>query len=129
MTDGARADLYLKHVRGKGRGVFCRRHIRSGELVEFAPAVVLPEPEARILKRTRLGYYYFEWGQDAALIGGYGSFYNHSRKANVLYAPFPEQLGFAFVAVRDVRAGTELQINYDWFPNSRRRVSFEKRKK
>lgn len=101
----------------KGRGVFATRDIRSGDVVEVAPVLVLKtgfESLPDLLKT-----YVFNWtaltgvprGQAVAL--GYGSMYNHGNPANLRYIADARRNVMRYVAARDIAAGEELTINYN----------------
>src|SRR4051794_41096766 len=77
----------IKRVKGKGRGVFARRPIRRGEVIEQAPVIVLTTEEFEDgLCTTRLANYCFGWGPGkVGLVLGYGSIYNHSFRPNARY--------------------------------------------
>ncbi len=66
--------IRIGNSHGKGRGVFALRSITSGETIEEAPVVIVPEGEVGHLDATVLGDYYFLWGEDekqaALLLGG-----------------------------------------------------------
>ena len=56
--------IEVKRIKGKGRGVFARRPIRKGELIEKVPMLVLPVEEYRDgLGWTSLADYCFDWGR------------------------------------------------------------------
>ena len=116
----------LKRVKGKGRGVFARRPIAAGEVIERAPILVLP----RDLHGTEddpsaLHDYCFEWGDGTvALALGFGSLYNHSYTPNARY----DDEGFrtkVFTALRDIARGEEITVNYNGDPGDRSPVWFE----
>jgi hypothetical protein len=108
----------LRRVKGKGRGVFARRPILTGEVIERAPVLVLPAGGGP-------GDDCFEWGEGTwALALGYGSLYNHSYEPNARY----EDVGGrtkCFVALRDIAAGEEITVNYNGDPGDRSPVWFE----
>ena len=81
------ASIEVKRIKGKGRGVFARRLIRKGELIEKVPMLVLSIEEYHDgISKTSLANYCFAWGQGTvALALGYGSLYNHSYKPNARY--------------------------------------------
>ena len=115
----------VKRARGKGRGGFARRPIRKGEVIERVPVLVLEEEDYRKEMDTRiLAGYVFAWGEGTiALALGYGSLYNHSYKPNARYqdvAPTTKQ----FVALRDIKPGEEVTVNYNGSPRSRAKVWF-----
>ena len=116
----------VKRIKGKGRGVFARRGIARGEVIERVPVLVMTSDEyAKGLSRTPLKDYCFAWGDDeVALALGYGSLYNHSYKPNARY----EDVGpstKAFVALRAIAKGEEITINYNGSPRSKAKVWFD----
>src|SRR4051794_33372038 len=93
----------VKRARGKGLGVFARRPIRKGEVIERVPVIVLSAEEyCRGMDGTLIAGYVFAWGRgQIALVLGYGSFYNHSYRPNARYedrAPRTKQ----FIALRNI---------------------------
>ena len=120
------ASIEVKRIKGKGRGVFARRLIRKGELIEKVPMLVLSVEEYHDgIGKTSLANYCFAWGQGTvALALGYGSLYNHSYKPNARYddvAPRTKE----FTALRDIQPGEEITVNYNAEPKSRSAVWFE----
>jgi SET domain-containing protein len=118
--------IEVKRIRGKGRGVFARRGIGKGEVIERVPVLVLTEDEyAQGLAHTPLKDYCFGWGVDrVALALGYGSLYNHSYRPNARY----EDVGpttKAFIALRAIAQGEEITVNYNGKPGSRAKVWFD----
>lgn len=115
----------VRRVRGKGRGVFARRWIAAGEVIERAPVVVLPES---VLWHdggpTPLACYAFLWGAGTvALALGYGSLYNHSYRPNARYDDVAPRTKI-FTALRTIAAGEEITINYNGDPEDREPVGF-----
>jgi hypothetical protein len=108
----------VRRVKGKGRGVFARRLIRRGEVIERTPVLMLPAGAA-------LGDYCFEWGEGTwALALGYGSLYNHSYSPNARYDDLNSRTK-VFTALRDIDAGEEITVNYNGDPEDRSPVWFE----
>ena len=109
----------------KGRGVFARKPIREGTIIERAPVVLIPVGEVfSNAPRTKLADYVFNWGSDTvALVLGYGSLYNHSYQPNASYYGEGSHTQ-AFMAIRDIRSGEEITVNYNGSPRSRGRVGF-----
>jgi len=118
--------IEVKRIRGKGRGVFARRDIRKGEVIERVPVLVMTSEEyAEGLANTALKDYCFGWGVDqVALALGYGSLYNHSYKPNARYDDVAPQTK-AFIAIRAIARGEEITINYNGRPGSRAKVWFD----
>ena len=69
--------IEVKQTKGKGRGVFARRLICDGEVIERVPVLVLPVGETRSNSgTTRMAGYCFEWGRGTVAVAlGYGSLY------------------------------------------------------
>jgi len=108
--------------KGKGRGVFARRPIAEGELIEQAPVLVIPGRQWRYIEQTLLYDYCFTWGADqehAALALGFGSIYNHSYQPNAAYIKRLSEQVIDFVALRAIAQGEEISINYNGTAESR----------
>ncbi len=98
-----------------GRGVFSDRALRTGEVIERAPVLAIPQGQVAALNGTVLYDYWFGWGasdEDAGVSGGYGSLYNHSFAANIAYRKDLVAGELQFVARRDIAGGEELRIDY-----------------
>lgn len=101
----------------KGRGVFALRAFAGGEVVEVCPVVLFRMPFERLPEEIKTMV--FNWEQLAgtrntqALALGYGSLYNHANPASLRYEADGSGLLLRLVAVRDIAAGEELNINYD----------------
>jgi SET domain len=101
----------------KGRGVFARCDFAGGTIVEECPVLLLTMPFG--LLPPEVQKVVFNWGVLAnteyatALALGYGSLYNHDNPANMRYVANPANGTLRFMAVRDIRAGEELTINYN----------------
>lgn len=109
-------DVYVAGSAGRGRGVFAARRFEPGETIELCPAIALPETDARTLDATRLHDYYFGWGEDgqqAAIVLGYGSLYNHSFTPNAEHRKNFAAGTMLIVAVRSIVAGEEIFIRYE----------------
>lgn len=117
--------IEVRRIKGKGRGVFARRPIREGEVIEKVPILVVPAEE---LKRgaewTSLGNYCFLWNRrTVALALGYGSLYNHSYRPNARYDDLGERTK-VFTALRDIEPGEEITVNYNGDPDDPAEVGF-----
>ena len=120
------ASIEVKRIKGKGRGVFARRLIRKGELIEKVPVLVLTVEEYHEgLGKTSLANYCFNWTDTTvALALGYGSLYNHSYRPNARYDDVGPQTK-EFTALRDIQSGEEITVNYNAEPKSRAAVWFD----
>ena len=116
--------IEVKRVRGKGRGVFARRSIEAGEVIETCPVLVLPADSVEDVS-AGIGGYVFEWGHGKlALALGYGSLYNHSYRPNARYVDLAGRIKL-FTALRDIAAGEEITVNYNGEPGDETPVGFE----
>ncbi len=113
-------DIEVKDSSLHERGVFARKNISRGALIEEAPAVFLSGEEKELLRHSPLFNYYF-LVHDAlypAVFGfGYSSFYRHSPQANAFYTFFPKWNSIRFHAYEKIMAGEEITINYNGRPN------------
>ncbi|MAT14167.1 MAG: SET domain-containing protein-lysine N-methyltransferase [Planctomyces sp.] len=111
----------VKKVKGKGRGVFARKFIPKGTVIEKVPVLVMPADD---IYDTFIADYVFEWGKGTvALALGYGSLYNHSFKANCRYED-TGKMSKSYIAERDIEDGEEVTINYNGSPKDKTKVGF-----
>lgn len=118
--------IEVKRIPRKGRGVFARKAIDEGEVIERVPVLVLP---AELVEdqsaRAGLWEYSFEWGEGTvALALGYGSLYNHSYDPNARCDVEGDRTK-VFTALRDIAPGEEITINYNGEPDDRTPVWFQ----
>lgn len=113
--------VYVGSTESRGRGVFARRAIAAGELIEVCPVIILGgADEQELLDRTRLYNYYFAWGEHpelAAVALGYGSLYNHSYHANADHVCDVARGEIRISAHRAIRKDEEITINYGGRPD------------
>lgn len=98
----------------KGRGVFARANFKAGDLIEVAPVIVMREQDFELLKRTQIYNYFFAWGSggQTAIALGLGSIYNHSNFPNAKHIREYENEQIRFVAIREIKLGEEILVNY-----------------
>jgi uncharacterized protein len=118
--------IEVKQTKGKGRGVFARRIIYDGEVIERVPVLVLPDGESRSASGpTSMSDYCFDWGRGTVAVAlGYGSLYNHSYQPNARYDDGSRQTKI-FMAIRDIAPGEEIVVNYNGDPGDRSPVWFK----
>jgi uncharacterized protein len=127
--------LYLKQVEGKGRGVFCRRPIASGQVLETTPAIILNEAGTRLADKTALLNYTFIMGslsktlrkraqvknpaKASSVIMGIMAFCNHSEEPNaeILWDEQDGTLYYILQATKNIPKNTEICTSYgeEWF--------------
>src|SRR4051794_26151771 len=116
-TASAKPAIYVRKVRGMGRGVFAGKPFRKGETIEVCPVILLPRRQERKCVGEILEKYIFHWPKDdhvAAIALGYGSMYNHSPNANAKFAPRLRTGDVVFKAARDIGTGEQIFIDYEW---------------
>jgi SET domain-containing protein len=114
--------LEVRQSPGKGRGVFAKVDIPKGAVFERVPLLVVETDE---LEGSELMDYVFVWSKKTVAIAlGYGSLYNHSYKPNARYYDGPGRTK-VFMAVRTIRAGEEILVNYNGDPKGREKVEFD----
>lgn len=107
--------LYLKTIKGKGRGVFCNANILEGEIIEICPVIIIPAKEFSALCATSLIDYSFYFNKEEktlSLTMGFGSMYNHKQFPNAVYMLNKEERQMVFTAHENIKARTEICINY-----------------
>jgi len=111
-----------------GRGVFTSESIEEGIVIETSPVIVMTREERRLLDQTLLHDYIFEWGEkkdQCCMALGYVAVYNHSYKSNCEYEMDFENNSISIKAVRFIKAGEELFINYNGEWNDSKKVWFD----
>lgn len=123
--------LYIKEVKGKGRGVFSSVPIAAGAVVESCKMLVFRSEDYDLSTASFLINYSFFIDRDKSIVGiasGFGSLYNHAAPANATHKIYKEDNRVDIVALRDVATDEEICINYQgafddtstsWFDNRR----------
>ena len=113
--------LEVRSAPGKGRGVFARKDIKKGVVFETVPLIVFENHEC---EGSKMATYVFEWTKKTSAIAlGYGSLYNHSFQPNSRYYDGRNDTKI-FMALRDIKAGEELTVNYNGNPKKQDKVDF-----
>jgi len=118
--------IEVKKAPGKGRGVFARRAIEKGTIIERVPIILLPVAEVYGYNiDSVLAKYVFNWEDGTVMIAlGYGSLYNHSYRPNATYYNNGRRTQ-TYEALRDIAAGEEITVNYNGKPKSRKEMAFD----
>lgn len=123
--------LFVARTPDRGRAVFTSKKIKKGTVIEIAPMIVFGESDRNLINDTYLYEYYFEWGKSGrkgALALGFGSLYNHSYSPNARYIPDFDLNVLEFEAIRDIKAGEEITVNYNLDPDDHTPVWWEREK-
>ena len=114
-------NLFIAQSTLGGRGVFTHEPIKSGDMIEICPVIVMKHGDKDALDTTTLYDYYFLWGDDedqCALALGYGSLYNHFAPSNADYFMDFDAQTIEIRAVKYIDAGKEISINYHGEPKN-----------
>jgi len=120
--------LYIADTDQMGRGVFTSEDISKGSVIEIAPVLVMSAAERKLLDKTLLHDYIFEWGEknkECCMALGWVSVYNHSYKSNCEYEMDYDRKTITIKTVRRIKAGEELFINYSGSWDATKRVWFD----
>lgn len=112
--------LYVAPIGEKGRGVFTAVDLKKGDIIEICQVIELPPEELPIIHKTTLHDYYFLWGEnhDHCVISlGFGSLYNHSDHSNASFLMDLVNDTLDIFAVKDIKVGEEITINYHGNPD------------
>jgi SET domain-containing protein len=121
--------LFIAPTADMGRGVFTSENITKGTIIEISPVIVMSGEERKLLDQTLLHDYIFEWGDDCkscCMALGFVPLYNHSYRSNCEYEMDFEEQVISIKAVRFIKAGEELFINYNGDWNNAAPVWFDK---
>ena len=111
--------LFIAPSANMGRGVFTSSAIEKDTVVEIAPVIVMSGEDRKLLDKTLLHDYIFEWGdkkKQCCMALGNIPIYNHSYKSNCEYEMDYDNEVISIKTVRYIKEGEELFINYngDW---------------
>ena len=117
--------IEVKNTGKYGRGIFATENFKKGDLIESAPIIVISKNEWEEMRESILKNYVFRWGEDKALVLGYGALYNHSFSPNARYLSNKNNLTIDFSAYKDIKAGEEILINYNGDPKDQSSLWFK----
>jgi len=98
-----------------GRGVFAKKNLKIGAIIEECPIIKMKLQEMTVRKHMLLNYYAFmidEQNEYTGIALGYGSLYNHSDNSNASYYFNKEKELMIFEAVQPITKNQEITINY-----------------
>jgi len=116
----------------KGRGVFAKKDILKGRIIDVAHVVLIPNNEYKQIDKTLLSNYCFEWKNPKyksenkmALAMTICQFMNHSYNPNVKYEYNYKNDTIKFKTIRKILEEEELTVNYGGWATSKDPVWFE----
>jgi len=113
--------LEVRHISlKKGRGVFAKKNITKGSLVDMAHVVPIPNKEYKKIKKSVLYNYIYIWENPKykpeykhAITLSISQFINHSYKPNIKYNYDYDNNVIIYSALQDISKGEELTVNYN----------------
>ena len=108
--------LFIAPSGNMGRGVYTLSAIEADTIVEISPVIVMSNDDRKLLDKTLLHDYIFEWGKkpdQCCMALGYVPMYNHSYKSNCEYEMDFDNDLISIKTVRYIKEGEELFINYN----------------
>lgn len=104
--------LYIKDVKNKGLGVFSKKDINPGDVVEYCHGIVMNTPRQYMHEKSISKYCY--WKNDTGIMPlGYGPVYNSAEReflSNTDYFIFIEDSLVVFVAQKFIPKDTEILV-------------------
>ncbi|MEI7597255.1 MAG: SET domain-containing protein [Bacteroidota bacterium] len=109
------------------RGVFSVVEINQGEIIEECPVVIINPQDRLLIEKTILDHYCYQWGEDeksCVVALGFGSLYNHSYAPNAVYEKNLSDDMLIIRAIKPIKAGAEIFINYNMNPDDNSELWF-----
>jgi SET domain-containing protein len=123
------SSLYTGETASKGRGVFTKTALKADTVIETSPVIVMSAEDRKLLDKTLLHDYIFEWQPQGAemccMALGWVPLYNHSYSSNCEYFMNYDDQTMYIQTVRDIKAGEELTINYNGDFDDDKKVWFD----
>jgi SET domain-containing protein len=125
--------MEVKYIsESKGRGVFAKKNIKEGTIIDVAHIVLIPNNHYDVIQDTVLYDYIFAWDDpkyegeyQCAIALSISQFINHSYNPNVKYIYEYENQTIEFIAIKDLQTGDELLVNYNGLVNDKSPMWFE----
>jgi len=120
--------LYIAETTEMERGVFTSKAIKKDAEIERSPVIILNQTERKLVEKTLLYNYIFEWGPKSlqcCVAFGFVSVYNHSYTSNCEYEMHFSEKTISIKTIRHIKAGEELFLNYNGNWNDRKKLWFD----
>lgn len=112
----------------KGRGIFATKEFLTGDLIERSPILLIDDKEdIEWIQETSLDNYWYSGDESQAFGLGYTSLYNHSYRPNAIYHLDEHAEVITIVALRTIKKGAEITINYNGDPKDKTKLKFRKK--
>jgi len=106
------AKVSYGYTADKGLGVFARRDIKDGEVIEVAPILILNQRAMGVETLNDYLFVYDENEETFALPLCYGALYNHSDEPNAKWSIDYDNQQMRFIAKTNILTGQEITVSY-----------------
>ena len=107
--------VYIKAVRGMGRGVFAAKDIKKSEIIEIAPILIF-NAGYNVIRHLDLSHYWFKVGKKYSrswgIALGQGSLYNHSFDRNAIWSINRKKETITFKALKNIKKDEQIFVDY-----------------
>lgn len=117
--------------KGKGKGAFAKKDIKKKTVIDIANVILIPNKDYKEIKKTVLFDYIYVWKDpeqkaefENAITLSISQFINHSYEPNIRYLYDYKEKAIEFSAIRDIKKGEELTVNYNGLVNDKSPVWF-----
>jgi SET domain-containing protein len=110
--------------KGKGKGAFAKKDIKKNTIIDVANVILIPNKDYEKIKKTVLYDYCYIWESENAITFSISQFINHSYEPNIRYLYDYKNKAIEFSAIRDIKEGEELTVNYNGLVNDKSPVWF-----
>lgn len=106
-------NLKVKKTKKYGRGVYSLSNIKQNMIIFTDNVLIIPYKG--ISSKNLISHYWYENDDDSSIISlGNGSLLNHSKNPNVCAKFDKKSQKMQFYALRDIKKGEQLFINYGY---------------
>src|SRR4051812_43778284 len=106
---------YVRSAGKKGRGIFARKRLNKGTIIEISPYIQIPPKDDSKLSDTVIESYWYQVKRKWSAIGlGHTSLYNHSKEPNADFSINSRRRTITIRALRPIRRDEEITINYGY---------------
>ncbi len=123
--------IYIAQSRiaNAGRGVYAKRDIKKGEIIEICPVIEVPKHDVSNVRESTLVTYFFYFGKKKerlVIALGFGSIYNHTYEPNARYKENHKEKTIDFIALKNIKKDDEITVNYNYGnPKQKSQLWFE----
>ena len=117
--------------KGKGKGAFAKKDIKKKTIIDIANVILISNKDYKKIEKTVLFDYIYVWKDpeqkaefENAITLSISQFINHSYEPNIRYLYDYKEKAIEFSAIRDIKEGEELTVNYNGLVNDKSPIWF-----